>query len=163
MTFNYLGKDYPIRISQAPSAPINGIVPMVAALPRSGTLQYGAVGTVAYSLNLANGALIPIAALQVNEDQNYVYAIEGGKVAARPITILAESGTTAAVSGIAEGTQVVLNPPPGLLPGSAVQAVDLSSGAAATAAPSAGAPAAGASASGGARKGPPSTATGSTP
>ena len=77
--FNYLGKDYPVRISQAPSAPINGVVPMVASLPRSVNLQYGAVGTVMYSLNLASGALIPIAALQVNEDQNYVYAIVGGK------------------------------------------------------------------------------------
>ena len=175
VTFNYLGKDYPIRISQAPSAPINGIVPMVAALPRAGNLQYGSVGTVVYSLNLASGALIPIAALQVNEDQNFVYAIVGGKVIARPITILAESGTTAAVSGIDEGTQVVLNPPPGLLPGSAVQAVSVNGGAStgpADGGPKAGTPAAGAPDAGvpaagakppGARKGPPSTATGSTP
>jgi multidrug efflux pump subunit AcrA (membrane-fusion protein) len=133
--FNSLGKDYPARISQAPSAPINGVVPMVALLARSAALQYGTVGTVSYSLSLATGALIPIAALQVNEDQNYVFAIVNGKVATRPVNILSESGTTAAVSGIEEGVQVVLNPPPGLLPGSAVQAVSLNGVANAPAAP----------------------------
>ncbi|MGA2639514.1 MAG: HlyD family efflux transporter periplasmic adaptor subunit [Spirochaetia bacterium] len=131
--FTYLGKDYPVRVSQAPSAPINGVVPMIADL-RSAPLQYGAVGTVTYSLSLASGALIPIAALQVNEDQNYVFSIAEGKVTTRPITILAESGTTAAVAGIEEGVQVVLNPPPGLLPGAAVQAVSLNGSAPAPAA-----------------------------
>lgn len=134
--FSSLGKDYPARISQAPSAPINGVVPMVALLGRSAALQYGTVGTVSYSYSLATGALIPIAALQVNEDQNYVFVIENGKATIRPITILSESGTTAAVSGIEEGVQIVLNPPPGLLPGSAVQAV---SAAAAANGPAAGA------------------------
>jgi multidrug efflux pump subunit AcrA (membrane-fusion protein) len=175
LQFNYLGKDYPVRITQAPSAPINGVVPMVAALPRSSNLQYGTVGTVSYSLSLANGALIPIAALQVNEDQNYVYAIVNGKAAARPITILAESGTTAAVTGIEEGTQVVLSPPPGLLAGAAVQAVGLANGGTTRTpgAPAAGGPAAaspgtpagsapGAPAMRGAPQGRPTT-TGSTP
>jgi HlyD family secretion protein len=133
--FNYLGKDYAAKVSQAPSAPINGVVPMVAMLPRTAELPYGAVGTVGYSLSLATGALIPIAALQVNEDQNYVFAVANGKVTTRTITILAESGTTAAVAGIEDGTQVVLNPPPGLLPGSSVQVVDLT---AVPAAPAAG-------------------------
>jgi RND family efflux transporter MFP subunit len=132
--FNSLGKDYPARISQAPSAPINGVVPMVALLARSAALQYGTVGTVSYSLSLATGALIPIAALQVNEDKNYVFAIVNGKATTRPITILSETGTTAAVSGIEEGVQVVLNPPPGLLPGSAVQTVSLNGAAIAPAA-----------------------------
>ena len=130
--FSYLGRDYSARISQAPSSPINGVVPIVALLARTAAVQYGTVGTVSYSLSLATGALIPIAALQVNEDQNYVFAIVNGKATTRPITILSESGTTAAVSGIEEGVQVVLNPPPGLLPGAAVQAVSLNGAASAT-------------------------------
>jgi multidrug resistance efflux pump len=170
--FNYLGKDYPVRIAQAPSAPINGVVPMVASLPQGSNLQYGTVGTVSYSLTLANGALIPIASLQVNEDQNFVYAIVNGKVAARPITILAETGTTAAVTGIEDQTQVVVNPPPGLLPGSSVQAVNLT-GASATGAPApatappTGAPAPGSAAPGapaaGASKARSGTTSGNTP
>jgi hypothetical protein len=54
-----------------------------------------------------------------------VFSVANGKVTTRTITILAESGTTAAVAGIEDGTLVVLNPPPGLLPGSSVQVVDL--------------------------------------
>ena len=150
VTFSYQGKDYPARINQAPSAPINGVVPMVAALSKAGSLTYGTVGTVSYSLTLASGALIPIAALQVNEDQNFVYAINAGKVTVRPITILAESGITAAASGVAEGTQIVVNPPPGLLEGSQVQVVGLD-GASAAPGPTNGAPGPGAPA---AMKGP---------
>jgi multidrug efflux pump subunit AcrA (membrane-fusion protein) len=123
--FSYLGKDYSARVSQAPSAPINGTVPMVAELPRSANLPYGTVGTVTYTVTLATGTLIPIAALQVNEDQNYVFTVENGKAATRPITIFAETGTTAAVSGLTEAAQVILNPPPGLLPGSSVQVISL--------------------------------------
>ena len=123
--FEYQGKEYPARVSQAPSAPIGGVVPMVAALSRSTPLAYGTVGTVSYSLALATGALVPIASLQVNEDQNFVFAVSGGKVASRPVTILAETGTTAAVTGLEDGAQVVLNPPPGLLEGASVQVVDV--------------------------------------
>jgi len=121
--FTYQGKDYAARVSQAPSAPMGGLVPMVALLDRTSALGYGTVGTVSYGLTLGSGALIPIAALQVNEDQNYVFAIVNGKVASRTVKVLAESGTTAAVSGVDEGVQVVINPPPGLLEGAPVQVV----------------------------------------
>jgi multidrug efflux pump subunit AcrA (membrane-fusion protein) len=123
VTFSHLGKNYPVRVSQAPSAPINGVVPIVANVPRSLPLPFGTVGTVTYSLNLATGALIPIASLQINEDQNYVYVITDGKAATKNVTILGESGSTAAVAGIEEGTQVIVSPPPGLLAGATVQAV----------------------------------------
>ena len=102
-----------MKISQAPSAPINGVVPMVATLPRSVPAPYGAVGTVTYSLTLARGAIVPIAALQTNEDQNYVFAIEGGKAVMRYVKIVGQSGTVAAVTGIRDGAQLIMSPPPG--------------------------------------------------
>ena len=43
--FTYLGHAYPVKVSQAPSAPINGVIPMVTDVPRSFSLPYGAVGT----------------------------------------------------------------------------------------------------------------------
>ena len=121
--FVYQGRPWPVKISQAPSAPINGVVPMVAAVPRSFPLSYGAVGTVTYSLTLARGAIVPIGALQTNEDKEYVFIIQNGKVVIRNITILGQSETNAAVSGVEDGAQVVLNPPPGLLEGASVQVV----------------------------------------
>jgi hypothetical protein len=98
----------------------------VAALPESLPLTFGAVGTVGYSVTLARGTLVQTGALQTNEDQNFVYVVEGGKALARPITILAESGNSAAVTGVNAGSLVVVNPPPGLLDGSLVKPLPLS-------------------------------------
>jgi multidrug efflux pump subunit AcrA (membrane-fusion protein) len=121
--FTYGGKSYDVQVNQAPGAPINGVVPMTAEVPRSLSLPYGAVGTVTYSLTLANGALVPIASLNTNEDKNYVFTVAGGKAVVQNVVILEEAGIIAAVAGLAEGVQVILNAPPGLLPGSAVQVV----------------------------------------
>ena len=121
--FTYQGRSLTVRISQAPSAPISGVVPMVAVVPGTLTLPYGAVGTVTYTLTIASGALVPIAALETNEDQNYVFTIIDGKAVRQQITILGESGVTAAVAGVAEGAQIIVNAPPGLIAGSTVQAV----------------------------------------
>ena len=126
ITFALNGKSYPLRVSQSSEVPLNGVVPLVAALPESLPLTFGAVGTVSYSVTLARGALVQTGALQTNEDQNFVYVVEGGKALARRITILAESGNSAAVTGVNAGNLVVVNPPPGLLDGSLVKPLPLS-------------------------------------
>jgi multidrug resistance efflux pump len=123
LTFSYEGRNFPITVSQLPSAPVNGVVPMVASVPPAFPLAYGTVGTVTYSLTLATGILVPIAALQTLEDKNYVFGIENGKATVHTITVIAESGVTAALSGIAAGAQVIVDPPPGLLDGSQVEPV----------------------------------------
>ncbi len=125
VSFTYAGKGYPVRIVLSPSAPVNGVVPMVADLPRTIPASYGAVGTITYKLSMAAGLLIPITALVTRADQNLVYIIEGGKAVEKAITVMAEAGTTAVVKGVDEGAQVIVNPPPGLLDGSTVQAVAL--------------------------------------
>ena len=119
--FTYQGHATPVKVSQAPSAPINGVIPMVTDVPRSFTLPYGAVGTVSYSLTIAQGAIVPIGALQTNEDQNYVFAVVNGKAVTRNIKILGQSETSAVVAGVEDGAQVIMNAPPGLLEGSSVQ------------------------------------------
>lgn len=123
LSFTFNGTVYPITVRQLPSAPVNSLVPMVASPPPSFPLSYGTVGTVSYSLALAHGIIVPIASLQTQEDKNYVFTIEGGKAKTRFITVVAESGITAAVSGIPTGSQIIVSPPPGLLDGSAVQVV----------------------------------------
>lgn len=122
LSFAYEGKVFPISVRQPPSAPVGGMVPMIASPPDSFPIAYGAVGAVSYSLTLARGILIPIAALGTNEDKNYVFAIENGKAMMRAVSVITESGITAAVSGIESGSQVIVNPPPGLLDGSLVEA-----------------------------------------
>ena len=127
LVFTFAGKGYPVKIVQAPSAPINGVVPMVAAIPPSVPVSYGTVGTITYKLTLATGPQIPIAALQTRADLNFVYLIVSGKAVEQPITVLAEGGTTAVVKGVDAGMQVIINPPPGLLAGSSVQPIALPS------------------------------------
>jgi hypothetical protein len=102
------------------------------------------VGTITYKLNIATGILIPIAALVTRADQNLVYSIVNGKAVEQPITIVAESGTTAVVKGLEAGMQIIVSPPPGLLAGSTVQAVTVSAqGQAPGGAPAPGAPGSG--------------------
>src|SRR5271157_1323076 len=125
VTFTLNGKIYKLKVTQSSEVPLNGVVPLVAALPGSLPLTFGGVGTVSYSVTLARGALVQTGALQTNEDQNFVYVVEGGKALMRPITILAESGNSAAVTGVDAGSLVVVNPPPGLLDGSLVKPLPL--------------------------------------
>ena len=117
------GKSHALRISQSSDVPLNGVVPMAAAVPASSPLTYGAVGNVSYSLTLARGALVPTGSLQTSEDRNFVYVVQAGKANVREITILTESGGVAVVTGVTAGDMVVVNPPPGLLDGSIVKAL----------------------------------------
>jgi HlyD family secretion protein len=121
--FTLNGKIHPLKVSQSSEVPLGGVVPLVAAVPAALPLSFGSIGAVSYTLSLARGALIPTGALQTNEDKNFVFVVEGGKAIVRQITILAESGSSAAVSGVNAGSVVVLNPPPGLLDGSIVKPV----------------------------------------
>ena len=120
--FTYQGSAYPARVSQSPSAPVSGVVPMFATSGSGAlSLAYGSIGTVGYSIPLARGALIPLASLETLENQNYVFVIEKNKVEIKNVTIIAEAGTTAAVDGVNAGDTVVVSPPPGLIKGSQVQ------------------------------------------
>ncbi len=121
--FNLEGRSYPARVSQAPSSPIGGVVPVVALFGGSVAPPYGTIGTVSYAVTLASGVIVPIGALQTNENQNFVFTVVESKAAARPIKILGETGVAAAVTGIEPGSQVIVYPPPGLLDGSTVRPV----------------------------------------
>ena len=121
--FTLNGEARRLSLSRSPNVPVNGVVPFVAYVPSSMALPFGAVGTVSYTLVLARGTIIPTGAIQTTEDRNYAFAIENSKAVERPITILAESGDTAAVAGVEPGSMVIVNPPPGLMDGSAVKAI----------------------------------------
>lgn len=123
VTFRYAGKTAETRVTQAPSAPVNGLVPLTAALPASVDAPLGTVGTLSYRLAAAEGVLVPLPALQSAENKTFVFAADQGKARRFEVTVLGDSGTYSAVSGIPSGTTVIVNPPPGLLIGASVQAV----------------------------------------
>lgn len=128
ITFTYEGAVYAAKVSQAPSAPISGVVPMVGRLAAAMVLPYGAVGKVSYPITLGRGAIVPISALQSNGNQDYVYLVKAGKAAMQPLQVMAESGTDAVVSGVPAGAELIVNPPPGLLDGAPVAATELRNG-----------------------------------
>jgi multidrug efflux pump subunit AcrA (membrane-fusion protein) len=120
LSFAIGGDTYKAQINQTPSNPVNGVVPLTAKLLGSATLPFGTVGTVAYPVTVSVGTLVPLSALQNDGAENYVFTIVQNKAHVQPITILGETGATAAVSQLAGGAEVVINPPPGLLEGASV-------------------------------------------
>ncbi|HTH13183.1 MAG TPA: HlyD family efflux transporter periplasmic adaptor subunit [Spirochaetia bacterium] len=123
LKFSYGGKVYPAKVTQAPSAPVNGLVTLTAALPAGLNATLGTVGSVAYSVVLAEGTLVSLPALQSAENKTFVFVVNNNRVSRVEVTILAESGAFAAVSNLADNVVVVDNPPPGLLVGAQVQTV----------------------------------------
>jgi macrolide-specific efflux system membrane fusion protein len=121
ISFNVAGKSYPLTLIGVPSAPVNGLVPLQGSLPGGFTEAYGTVGSVVYSQVIATGTLVPIPAIQTLENSTYVFTIKDNKAARANITILADSGIYAAVTGVTDGDSVVVNPPPGLLVGAPVR------------------------------------------
>jgi RND family efflux transporter MFP subunit len=126
--FTAKGRAVSALINQAPSAPVGGLVTLTADAPDHLDSAFGTVGEVSYSLVQANGVLIPLPALQSAENKTFVFTVKGGKAARVEVAILAESGTYAVVAGLPEGATVILNPPPGLLVGAAVEAVEPTAG-----------------------------------
>ncbi len=120
LSFELGGKSYPIRVKQAPSLPVNGVVSLIASIAGASDLPFGTVGNVSYVVPLAKGALVPISALDTLDNRNYVFTVEAGKVVTKDVVVLASSGATVAITGIGEGTVVILSPPPGLIDGAAV-------------------------------------------
>jgi len=129
ITFNQDGKTNSITLIGVPSAPVNGLVPLQAALPAGFAGAYGTVGSVGYTQVMATGVLVPIPAIETLENTTYVFTIRDGKAARADVAILADSGTYAAVTGLKDGDIVVVNPPPGLLAGAPVRVLNSPNGA----------------------------------
>jgi multidrug efflux pump subunit AcrA (membrane-fusion protein) len=124
ISFEYAGASYPVRVKQVPSSPINGVVPLVATIGSGFPLPFGTVGNVSYLVPLASGILVPLSSLETLENQNYVFTIDAtNRVATKNVQIISEAGITSAVSGLTPGDVVVVSPPPGLIPGTQVQPV----------------------------------------
>jgi len=122
--FTSNSQSWELIVSNASSAPTNGLVPMAATLTKGTLPSYGMVGTVHYSMVLGTGAQVPIGSLQTKNNANFVYTVEEGKVATRTVSVVAENGSVAVLSGLALPAQVIQSPPPGLVVGAAVQVVD---------------------------------------
>jgi multidrug efflux pump subunit AcrA (membrane-fusion protein) len=121
LSFEVEGRSWPIRVKVTPSNPVNSVIPLTATFPQGLDLPYGSVGNVSYLVDLAQGTILSLTSLATIENQNFVYLLVDGKVQIQNVSILAESGILAAVTGVEAGAAVIVSPPPGLIAGLAVQ------------------------------------------
>ncbi|WP_235514131.1 efflux RND transporter periplasmic adaptor subunit [Deinococcus sp. Leaf326] len=112
---------YPVKVSQNGGSAGTGSVPVVARFTGESRPSAGTVGTVVYDAKVATGVLVPSTALQADSDKTYLFTVENGRAAQHTVTVLGQAGTQSAVSGVSSGTQVISQPPTGLLDGGAVR------------------------------------------
>lgn len=110
---------YPLKVTQNTLNATGGSVPVTAKFLGSQPIV-GTVGSVVYTAKVASGVLVPSTALQVDGTTTYVFTVENGKAKQHTVSVLGQAGTQSAVSGLDAGSQVIGQPPTGLLDGSSV-------------------------------------------
>ena len=88
----------------------------------TGRLPVGASVQVRYRVRLGGGLSIPASAIQQTGGNNVVFVARGNLARQLPVSIVAESSSTAIVSGLKEGDSVITPVPPSLADGAAIQA-----------------------------------------
>lgn len=123
---------YPVTVTQRPGAPVNQSVTVYAGFDGGGSggdvPAVGSVGTVTYQVTLATATLVPISAIQNDGTNTFVFVVQNGKAVQTNLTLLAQAGNYAAVSGVPSGVTIVDQPPPGLLNGSSVVSASAAGG-----------------------------------
>lgn len=120
LTFNTGAQTFQVKVDQRPAAPVNQAVSLTARILGGSLPEPGTVGTLTYPVKLAQGTIVPIAALQNDGTRSYVFAVQSSKAKATTVTVLSQAGSNAAVSGLGANLQIIVSPPPGLLDGSSV-------------------------------------------
>jgi HlyD family secretion protein len=121
----YGGLDYaarPLRTSQTQGG---RLVTLVAEIyPSERPIPTGTVTQFSYELTLAEGTLLPSAALRPSGGEVQVLVVEGGVVQARTVQVVGEAGAQVAVTGLPPGSEVVFPVPADLPPGTPVQVLE---------------------------------------
>lgn len=120
LNFRTSSQTYPVQIAQRPAAPVNQSVSLTARFVGEAVAAPGLVGNLSYSVKLAQGTLLPIAALQNDGTRSFVFTVQEGKARAQTVEVLGQAGGTTAVRGIPGNSEVIVSPPPGLLDGASV-------------------------------------------
>lgn len=121
----YNGLDYaaqPVRSSQTEGG---RLVEVVAEIYLSQTrIPNGTVTQFSYELVVAEGVLVPSAALRQSGGQVSVLIVREGRAEEVPVTLLGEGGAQVAVSGLRAGARVVYPLPADLTPGAPVEVLE---------------------------------------
>lgn len=123
LTVVHAGREYAAKLRPTGGIPAQGrMVSLSADLAEdSAEIPGGAVASLPYEIVLAEGDLLPAAAVRRG---NEVLVAENGRAESVSVTVLAESGGQAAVSGLPEGARVIHPLPADLTPGTAITVLD---------------------------------------
>ncbi len=118
----YGGLDYAARPARSSQAEGGRLVEVVAEVyPSETPIPTGTVTQFSYDLELAEGVLVPSAALRQSGGQASILAVQDGRAEELAVTLLGEGGAQVAVSGIDAGTRVIYPLPADLTPGTPVE------------------------------------------
>jgi len=109
----YLGKAYPLELLR--TSPLPGPDQLVKVVTRPGgesNLPLGASGSVAYSLLIGEGSLVPAGALRTEGGETFVFGVENGRAVAHPVLLVGESHGQAVVNGLPDSVDEVIYPLP---------------------------------------------------
>lgn len=121
----YGGLDYAARPLRASQTQGGRLVSLVAEIyPSETPIPTGTVTQFTYELELAEGALLPTAALRATGGEARVLVVEGGVAQERTVQVVGESGAQVAVTGLEPGAEVVYPVPADLPSGTPVQVVE---------------------------------------
>ncbi|WP_245745288.1 efflux RND transporter periplasmic adaptor subunit [Deinococcus reticulitermitis] len=118
----YGGKNYVGTVVDSSGiAGSNRLVPVTARVEGGSALPIGGAARASYRVRLGNGLLIPNTALQVEGGESAVYTVSQGRAQRQVVSVVAESGSRIAVSGIEAGARVIDPLPASLQDGARVE------------------------------------------
>ncbi len=120
----YNGLDYAAAIRLVSQTANTRLVEVTADIyPSETRIPNGTVTQFNYDLTIAEGILVPSAALRESGGQTDVLVVRDGKAETQNVTVKAEGSAQVAVEGLEPGTQIVYPRPADLTPGTPVTIV----------------------------------------
>jgi multidrug efflux pump subunit AcrA (membrane-fusion protein) len=122
----YAGLDYGAEITRAtrPEQQPRLVTLSAALYPAETPIPNGTVAELRYQVELARGVIVSSSALSAEGGRTYVFVVDGDSARRREVVVLAESGSQAAIEGVAEGTPIISPRPLDVREGTAVQVVE---------------------------------------
>ncbi|WP_034343375.1 efflux RND transporter periplasmic adaptor subunit [Deinococcus misasensis] len=124
LVLKYGGKDYSAKLVRQSEVPgQDRLIELVARLNAAG-IPAGSTATLKYSLQIAEGALVPASALRVSEGQTRVFVVKDGLARAVSVRRMGEADGKVALAGLETGQRVIFPLPAELTDGTRVEVVE---------------------------------------
>lgn len=123
----YAGLDYAAEITRAtrPEQQPRLVTLSAEIYPAETPIPNGTVAEMRYEVELARGVLVSSSALSAEGGRTYVFVVDGDSARRQEVSVLAESGSRAAVEGVPLGSAIISPRPLDVREGTRVQVVEV--------------------------------------